>query len=225
MARKEYVINGEYFKTKKSLLVRIRSIRDNAPDFQKLNQDDFDFMFDLLRLHKSAEQKIGCGAEYMYVRPHPEYYNSRGFWVVRTDGTHANFSFLQCLNTRSKMQNFKKVCRLLIDPSILQFKRDIFEKYRGAPQCPVTGKVMTFVGGSEVHHAGENTFDKILTDFVRVNKIDIEKVQFVHSNVRRITLADQVLARKFVEFHENRAQLQVVSKDAHLELTRGRNVK
>lgn len=219
MTKKEYTINGEYFKTKKNLLIRIRSIRDNTLDFQRLNQNDFDFMLDLLKLHKDVKQKIGCGAEYIYVRPHPEYYNSRGFWLVRTDGTHANFSFLQCLNTRSKMQNFKKACRLLVDPDILQFKRDVFRKYPGALRCPITGEIMAFVGNSEIHHAGENTFDKILTDFIRINRIDIEKVQFIHSNVRRITLANQSCALKFREFHKQHAQLQCISKTGHKQIT------
>jgi len=71
-----------------------------------------------------------------------------------------------------------------------------------------------------VHHCGYWTFERILSNFQSFYDIDLDTVEIEHSDTGRDALADRELAARFIEFHNARAELLVVSRAAHDELHR-----
>jgi len=216
----KYNIHGLFFGTKKALLEYIRALRDRYADFQPLNAADFAFMLALLQNHESAEIKIGCGVAGMYIRRDP--YGSRCFWLRRVDGTQTDFSFHLCLRPQSKLDEFKAACRQIVALEIIQFKRQFFADNHGDYRCPFTGELLQPGAEAHVDHAPPNTFDAIFKGFVAAHGIDIDAVEFVGSTDGRIgsELVDKQLAQDFLDYHNARAELRVISKTANLSLVK-----
>jgi hypothetical protein len=214
----KYNINGMTFKTKKAIIHHIRALRDRYADLQPLTADDFAFMLALLQNHESAEIKVGCGVASMHVRRNP--YGNRGFWLRRVDGTETDFSFYLCLDPKTKEQHFRAACRQIIAPVIIEFKQQFFTDNWNAPRCPFTGELLRLGAEAHVDHAPPNTFDVIFKDFVAARGIDINAVEFVGSTDGRIgsELADKQLASDFLDYHNARAELRVISKTANLSI-------
>ena len=60
----------------------------------------------LLELRSEAPEKVGVGIDHFEVRsPPPELppFSDRCFWVLRTDGTAVDFSYLHCLRPTKEM--------------------------------------------------------------------------------------------------------------------------
>ncbi len=57
--------------------------------------DDHAFLFDLLNQHPRAKEKIGSGVKHFTVKNSKD--KSKGFFLVRPDGTEEVFSYRKCL--------------------------------------------------------------------------------------------------------------------------------
>ncbi|GAB2222430.1 hypothetical protein Drorol1_Dr00013648 [Drosera rotundifolia] len=51
----------------------------------------------LLPYHPDYEEKIGCGVDYITIGHHPQFEESRCFFIVRKDGTVVDFSYWKCI--------------------------------------------------------------------------------------------------------------------------------
>ncbi|KAK4490372.1 hypothetical protein RD792_001048 [Penstemon davidsonii] len=51
----------------------------------------------LLPYHPECEKKIGCGVDYITIGYHPNFVNSRCFFIVRKDGELVDFSYWKCM--------------------------------------------------------------------------------------------------------------------------------
>lgn len=222
MAREPYIVNGKSFKTKTELRNYIRNIRDGYLDGQRLSQDDFVFMFDLLQRHEEPEIKIGCGVSYMYVKSNEVFKRNREFWLVREDGSETDFSFEICLKHETKLQKFKNACRTSVADIVMEFKKDFFHCVGETSICPVTGEQMTLRSNSHVDHAPPNTFDKIVQDFISLNGIDVNDIELLTAEDGRVRneMVDKILESKFVDFHNRMATLRVISKSANLSVVK-----
>ena len=60
----------------------------------KVSSEDAVILSCLVKMHPEAAEKIGVGIESFSVRTAD--YNTRCFWVNRTDGTTEKFSFKSC---------------------------------------------------------------------------------------------------------------------------------
>src|SRR5438552_722209 len=144
--RQQFEIGGETFKTKKDLLERIRRVLYDYEEGQTLNTPDFTFMLDVLRLHPNVAQKIGCGAASMHVKENPVYPSKHGFWLVRTDGTGTDFSFMECLSPSSNKKKTLSAFRSAIEPYTFQFKQKFFDNASdGTAVCEYTDELITFL--------------------------------------------------------------------------------
>ena len=218
MKSKDFLIRGEYFPTKVALQKRIRKVRDSYPDYKALSSDDFEFMLEVLSGHPSYETKYGAGVESMYVRTNPVYKNNRGFWLRRVDGTETDFSFVECLTPTPQIKKFALALRVAIEPYTMTFKSDFFANQTGPYFCPYTGEPLEFIG-SHVDHKAPHTFQKLVQDFIKTYAIDLETVEIAgdyEDNVYQNTLVDEELNRLWIEFHNDRAELQIVSQRANL---------
>ena len=60
----------------------------------KVSNDDAEILTELVAMHPEAAEKIGCGIQSFSIRTAD--YNTRCFWVNRTDGSAERFSFKAC---------------------------------------------------------------------------------------------------------------------------------
>ena len=222
--KSKYVINGEEFSTLNELRLRIRAIRDTYPDNVYINPNDLAFMCDVLKRHESADFKAGCGVVAMYVKTVPLYRNNRCFWLVRKDGSETDFSFEMCLRNKpeSRLIKFKRACRSAISEEMYMFKNVFFSnKTKFCAECPFTGEVIT-PSQSHVDHAPPWTFEKIVSAFIRNYSINVDtvKIRGIREDKMLRNEIDDDLKQQFIDYHNERAKLRVISKKANLSIVK-----
>jgi len=219
--RESYEILGETFPTKRALQERIKGILYQYQDEQYLLDNDFEFMFEVLKRHSDFEIKNGVGTKAIFVKQNPMYTNTRCFWVVRLDDSKTDFSYLECLNTTSHEKKFLNACRAAIEPYTFEYKRQFFDKLNGETYfCPFTHQPLSFIG-SHVDHKAPNTFQQIVKSFLKEYAIDVSKVKINSSaldNKYQDTFDDVDLERLWIEYHNSHAVFRVISRKANLSL-------
>lgn len=85
------------FPKKGDALEYFKSILNKYGLGERLTADDNTILLSALKKHPDAVDKIGCGVAYFTVNKAPEH-RTRCFWVHRTDGTYAEFSYKYCIN-------------------------------------------------------------------------------------------------------------------------------
>ena len=216
--RQSITINKITFNTKTALRKKIREIRDRYKDNERLNQEDFNFMVDLLQRHEDPARKIGCGVAYMYVKTNPVFKKNRGFWLVRSDGSETDFSFEICLKHESKLQKFKSACRTAVSDEIINFRDNFFDT-EGWPTCEITGDLIS-KNDSHVDHTPPMTFDRIVNDFIKETNIDVETIGLLTAEDNRVRneIENVNLRNRFINYHNTHAVLRVVSRFANLSI-------
>jgi len=174
-------------------------------------------MCSLVALHYDAQAKIGCGIRAIEVRQTPEY-GSKGFYIVRTDGSDTDFSYLKCLEPRAAEHKFTAACRLAVQPHIDRYRLYFFRVAK-KPTCPLTGEPLT-LENAHVDHCPPFTFDRIVNAFAHLYGINADDPSLCKraDNLTTPLFADEVMRDRFVQFHNAFAQLRVVSASANVSL-------
>ncbi|XP_021752923.1 DNA-directed RNA polymerase V subunit 1-like [Chenopodium quinoa] len=72
-------------------------------DGEPLPPDDQKYVIDnVLNYHPDKAAKIGAGVDFITVKKHSNFQESRCFYVVSTDGQNVDFSYIKCLETYVK---------------------------------------------------------------------------------------------------------------------------
>jgi hypothetical protein len=220
-----YEIAGRIFRTQATIIQYIRDMVAGYEDGERLCRADLGFMLELLAQHPSAHQKQGVGVVAMEVRRNPVYPQSRGFWLIRADGSSTDFSFYECLRETPHMERFHRALRVAIEPDIQGYCRAFFAARHGMPYyCPYTRELVE-LKGSHVDHQAPDTFKALVQRFIADEGLDVARVQVngkAEDNVLQDTLADMNLAQRWIAFHRYHAKLQVVSRTANLSLLKRR---
>lgn len=220
MAR-EYIYGGQFFKTKKQLADRIRLMLWTYGIGDPLLSRDELLLLDLLKQHPRADEKIGSGLAYFTVQVNPQYPNTRSFWIHRTDGTNTDFSYRICLRPPTQWETVNAAFRQAIYEDVIHFKMMAFAEHPRM-RCPVTGDEYEFQD-MHVDHKPPNTFIIILKDFITSRNLDIEKVPLITSDgLAGRVLGDDALVATWRGYHGAFADLWVISRDAHVQITKER---
>jgi hypothetical protein len=208
-------VADERFRTKKELADRARSILYRHGFGVPIPEPDFTFLCGLLRRHPQSAAKVGPGVAAMTVEPNPVYPSSRGFWLTRTDGTRADFSYLECIRATGQKAKVRSACRAAVADQVVEFRRSHFREHAGPDgrvECPILG-VRVSVCESHVDHRPPLTFERLLADFLAAEGIDAEEVGTTSEGDGEIgdRLADGDLERRWREFHRRHADLRVAS--------------
>lgn len=212
--RQPITVAGATFKTKKALLERIQGILYRYQPEDALTPADCAFMRAVLERHPSACEKIGCGVT--AIKVHTTDYGNLGFYLVRTDGSWTDFSFMHCLTPRTQLNDFKKACRNMVFPQIQEFKNRAFAECGMIP-CAVSGDWLT-KSQAHVDHTPPDTFEAILADFIAAQGIDPETVEIDGYSDGEMDkrLANDELTNSWMHYHAYRAKLRIVSAFANL---------
>jgi hypothetical protein len=216
----KYIIDGKQFENKTKLKTRIQEILHSYPIGQELSEDDFAFMRDVLDMHPDSDIKIGCGVVRMFVRQNAVYRRNREFWLQRLDGSETDFSFNECLKPTTPLKKFKIACRNTIREDVIAFRDQNLSQ---DSVCPFKGQTLT-VQNTHVDHVPPATFDAIVHDFIKLHSINPTEVKLTGARDGEIgdNFADSNLSEAFRQFHNEKAQLRLVSAKANLsDIKRG----
>ncbi|VEN74872.1 conserved hypothetical protein [Candidatus Desulfarcum epimagneticum] len=204
------------FKYKKDVTAHFKRIL-NSYDFQEsLDEEDFNDVLNLLRIHPKAQEKIGPGIKEIIVDE--TRYKTKCFNAVRLDSSCEIFSYLKCINgSLSPLTKFSKTCRDAISEDLRLVKLSFFKKnsQKGKVKCQETGE-LSFWEELNVDHRQPNTFSVIVDRFIELHGIDIETVEYIETIDNVYLFKADDLSKKFRQYHKEKANLRLVRKDKNL---------
>jgi len=214
-----YLVGLEVFSTKQDIQLAAQKLLKTYEHNQCLNDEDFDFMIDLLNWHPDATRKIGSGVSAIQIQRHG-LYGTKGFTLIRNDGSTTDFSYKKCLLQPSHWQLVLRAARMAIEPQIFQVKKDAFADQK-TTLCQITGEPLVFTQ-AHVDHVPPWTFDLLIRSFLTELEIDVGDIQFQPSrdNETRTFFLDPYLASNWKKFHADNAQLRVISDAANYQVAR-----
>jgi len=225
VSTKQYIVNGETFKTQGALVDRVREIIKRYKPGVAVDVFDADFLQSLLSMHPEAEQKIGVGVVGFTVEDNPLYPGpkARGLRLHRADGSSTDFSFWECIRPTPHIKKVQRAFRAAIEPDTMAFKQRHFDALPwGVGACPDTDEPITYTH-CHVDHKAPNTFDVLFARFLESEHLDANTIQVYGAgidNTYQDRLTDAELERRWRDFHNTNATLEVVSATANLSLRR-----
>ena len=110
-------IGENIFSTKKEALEFYKEILNSYRVGQELKDEDFELVYNLLKIHPDSIEKIGVGVSQLRVER--DDYSTQCFHLVRSDGTKENFSYIKCINGEpNDFTNFSKACRKTVEEDL-----------------------------------------------------------------------------------------------------------
>jgi hypothetical protein len=214
---KGYTVSGQHFRTQQELVAYVRGILNRYHVGQPLDLFDYPFMLDLLQRHPDAAQKIGCGASAIYVAETPPY-RTRCFFLIREDGSETDFSYLECIRATPYATQVRLALRAAIDPQILACKEAAFATAEWV-SCPDTGERLV-MATAHVDHRAPLTFERLVEQFLAREGLDFDDIAVIPSAdlTYHDELSDPALRSRWVQYHQEHAQLEIVSLTANLSL-------
>ncbi len=138
--------------------------------------------------------------------------------LVRVDGSKEVFSYLKCINGKSKpLAKFSKTCRETISEDLRNVKLAYFKKHstKGQVKCQETGELCKWEE-LNVDHRQPNTFSVIVDRFMELNQIDLTAIEYIEIADGINHFADLGLAENFRKYHKKKANLRLVAKGKNL---------
>lgn len=214
MAKYQYGSFG--FSRKSEVINHCRKILCIYPEGAKITDSaHHEFLLNLLLNHERYLDKIGKGMNHFTCYKMPPY-NNKCFFVVRTDGSEIDFSFMQCISPSDHRKDVLQAMRISVSDQILAFKDDFFLLSGGLPVCPITGLALT-KNNTHIDHASPFTFQDLADTFLESWEIKYKHVRLIESpSGAGSVFANRLLLSKWQEFHKSHARLRAVHRNANL---------
>lgn len=209
-------IGNKEFKYKKDALNYYKGILNSYEPIQSVNEKDFNDLIELINNHPDKDKKIGSGIKSVQVIE--VRYKTKCFELIRVDGSKEVFSYLKCINGKSKpLAKFIKTCREIVSEDLRNVKLAYFKKHstKGQVKCQETGVLCTWEE-LNVDHRQPNTFSVIVDRFLEINQIDLLTVEYNEVMDGGFHFADDALAENFRTYHKDKANLRLVAKGKNL---------
>ncbi|MCP8884500.1 DCL family protein [Devosia sp. XJ19-1] len=170
----------------------------------------------------TGPSKVGCGIRHFETRENVSHGGlTIGFWVIRTDDSETDFSFMSAVDgqPRNPDAEFVEACREAVYERISEAKREFFRKHAdgaGRLACTVTGELVS-AAAARVDYIGKSLRD-IAWDFRVSEGWGAAVPQGVISPPADAQVsaqfADMDAMIRFRFFHDRNARMRVVSKSA-----------
>jgi hypothetical protein len=193
------------------------------------NLIEYDILYELLKKHPQADEKIGVGVDYFFVQKSKWKFNQFNFMIKRLDGTTVDFSFYRCLSPNQKLsndENWGLIFRNIVKDQIDSFRSSAFNVVGSKDKfiCSQT-KLKYKKIYAHVDHVYPLTFNSIMLDFINKNKIDLKKLKLSKdtgtTDVKIIL--DEKINKEFYDFHKDLAVLRIVCSSANLQAKKTNN--
>lgn len=214
--KKKIIIGKKEFNFKKDALKYYKNILNSYEFGEALNSDDFKDVFDLLKMHERADEKIGSGIK--MIKVDEVRYRTKCFHLIREDETIDIFSYTKCINGRySPQTKFARTCREAINDDLRKVKLAYFKRLskKGQVKCQETGELCVWEE-LNVDHRQPNTFSIIVDRFIEVNEIDVKRVAYKEIVDAVYEFENEELKEKFKNYHKGKANLRIVKKGKNL---------
>jgi hypothetical protein len=201
------VIGAVRFETRQKAAEHIRGILDSAQYNRPLTEE---IIYDLLKMHPHYDEKVGTGVKYIFVKNNVG--RVPGFYIKRTDGSVASFSYKNCINGKVMTHKEKVVdaARFLVADQVMKFKR---RNFNGV--CAVTKQRITW---DHCHVDHIEPFIWLYRDWLKAKKILPKEIKIVYVG-EKPTFVDTKLADDFRAYHQEHAVLRCVC--SRFNLSRG----
>lgn len=205
------------FRTKTELTAFIRQMLKDCPE-GVVPEDQAAYLFDLFTRHPLYERKVGSGVLRFEVRGSFAY---KGFWFIRTDGSAEDFSFHKCINANPvsvHRSDVLKAMRNLIRYQIVNYRNSL----EPTVVCELSNVVLNPRSEGHVDHI--HPFIELATEFLKscgIHEFSNVALTYGHTAQDQVTLTDLSLSARWKEFHQQRAELRLVSASANVSRSRG----
>lgn len=208
---KAIVIGIRVYPSKKEAQQAIYEIRGRYETGTATPADD-EFLRDLVAIHPDSKAKIGSGIERFETRWN---LGNIGFWIIRTDATQTDFSFLKCLYGCGAEDLVRSAMRSAVRDQLAMVRAAALE---AGACCPISGEQLT-AENCHADHA-EPFFIDIADAFASsVGGYGVIGTRALDGAFGR-RFADETQEQRWIHFHQSRAQLRAVSKRTNLSTLR-----
>jgi Protein of unknown function (DUF3223) len=217
----QFALGETIFRTKGEATEYFRGLLWGAEIGARIGEPDATRLADLIKLHPEFVTKQGAGISYF--RAAHTLFGARGFEIVRTDGSVADFSFYTCLTPqKSDRSRILAALRAEVHDDILRAKDDYFRRNGALVKCAITSELISC---DECHadHAPPLTFGNLADSFIAARADEFTYCRFCHEpygDRYRPRLADRGLAERWRTYHHTLANIRLVSKTANLSTSR-----
>jgi len=151
-------------------------------------------------------------------------WSSSGFWVIRTDGSETDFSYIDAVKGKPKgaSQDFYNACREAVALDLIKAKKGAFDTYGDSERrvaCELTGKLVT-IDDAHLDHAWP-FFSHMVSGFRAArgwgSQIPSGVVSEPADGQLKAVFTDQAVADAFRDYHHTQAVLRILSKEANLQ--------
>ncbi len=180
--------------------------------------EEFIEIYDLIKHHPRAEEKIGYGIEAIQVTNEGNIGTARHFEIYRVDGTHTDVSYPACFGKKEKsnMDKFTAACREAISQDTVKFRRSV-------PLISWISGVRLTEQNCHVDHAHPWPFIRFVQWFMGAYNLDENKVKVVMSNrVGIYQFADPDIRQKCREYHDRFSILRLITDEENQALPKTR---
>ena len=169
----------------------------------------FEFLMEIVNVHKDKEIKIGIGINYFYFVK--DKYNCDQLRISRIDDSTIDISYMYSKITEKREEIINKRC--LNDSLRNSINEQIFD-YKKKQELPLKCKNCGDVNNCEIDHIFP--FHQIRTNFFKtINKNEIPNV-FIENNCNRIFRdSDIEFENKWKKYHLEHASYQVLCKNCN----------
>ncbi|CAN5631890.1 hypothetical protein BH24ACI2_BH24ACI2_02970 [soil metagenome] len=143
--KQQIEIGNKIFRYKKDALLHFKNILNSYDFGESLNSKDFNDVYELLKRHPRAKEKIGVGIKGFKIGK--VQYHTKCFEFIRTDATTGYFGYVKCISgDRNAITEFSRACRKAIQEDLRNVKIEYFKKYskKGRVKCQETGELLLY---------------------------------------------------------------------------------
>jgi hypothetical protein len=208
-------IGKHIFKTKKDALNHYKVILNSYEFGQILNENDFNELIELLKMHPLSKIKFGNGIKTIKIVKIPKF-NTKAFELQRIDNSPDIFSYINCLGDgfKKNRNTFARACRQAVQEDLRNVKLAYFQKHskKGKVKCQETNELAIWEE-LVIDHRQPNTFSVIVDRFIELYKIDIQNIKYTEKIECINKFEDENIKKKFREYHKEKATLRIVKKN------------
>jgi len=211
---------GEYeFSTKAEAKQFIQALFVRYQLGQSITGDDDVFVRDLIALHPATHEKVGCGIDHIEIRLDAEYKKNPCFYIIRTDGSGTDVSYIKCVDGESRRRLVRPALRTAILPQIQRFKELQFS--RGPLACPYTHEPLA-IETCHVDHLPPMTFETVVTQWLKQESLTEDTVQITERQDDQYTrvMTDFAQIASWTAFHQANAHLRILSRRGNLSASK-----
>lgn len=221
-----YAIADESFPTKKAITARAQIALSRTPDGQPTAEVDSEFLLALFQHHDEWAQKSAAGVS--EITTQTTVHGTRCFVLRKHDGTAIDISFPHAIrlipSLRSAdilpqgLRDFRNAARTAISTQIFAFRDNALKQPQ---QCQVTGEPI-IRSNAAVDHVTPRTFDELIFSYCHEHGINPLNVIIGSEGGVVAVFQDEVLLNQWQLFHQEHANLRLISRLGNLQLSKPR---